>query len=703
MNALDRIKNRKPVAFSPSKSEASLRLQKKVEIRDAGDFEPQHAEVHRICGLPVVQPMSVDELEEFNREHILAAAYRDGFRLFPIQANALHAYQMYDGLFGPIGVGWGKTLLTLMIANHAYKQGIEKMVLFVPPELALSQLIPHDIPDARTKVEISYPIHILAGRNINQRRSLASSGKKGLYIMPYSLLSTKDTHENIEDIAPQLVIGDEAHRLSGRAARARRAMDYVEANHPHCVFVSGTITAKSVMDYYRLIRSALGQNNPLPNAKALAQEWGVVIDAGAVNWSSESDEPQERRGPGSLLPLVSWAQRNFRDQEFSESVEGFRAAYRQRLVTCPGVCASGATEIGTSLVIANRPVPSPPSVEGWDELKRLVNKIEDMWLTPNDDEIDHAIHKWKWLNELSAGFYNQLVWPTIDSLAQRRNISDDEAAEILDKALEHHEAGQEYAKLLRDWIERHAKPMLDTPFLVGADMARNGSKNVPEDLFEAWVYHKNKDFEGRPERDSHAVRVCPYKIFHVADWAEGLGAGGVIWYHHQEIGKWMHEELCNRGMDALHCPAGQNDAIVSKANKNRLVVASITAHGTGKNLQHFQHQAVIQWPRSAKIAEQMLGRLHRNGQKADEIEVFTCSTTEFDHLNFAACLNDALYIHQTTSVRQKMIYAGYDPRPKIFPSAVLRERGAESVKILSVEQRKLMEEKFGGNEKAKGL
>lgn len=158
----------------------------------------------------------------------------------------------------------------------------------------------------------------------------------------------------------------------------------------------------------------------------------------------------------------------------------------------------------------------------------------------------------------------------------------------------------------------------------------------------------------------------------------------------------MTEALVAADIDVLHCPAGKafNSLICDPANAHRLVVASMTAHGTGKNLQHFQHQYFVQWPRSANIAEQTLGRTHRNGQKADELVVVTNSTLFFDHLNKAACINDALYIHQTTGTRQKLIYGTYDPIPKIFPPEVLRERGLQN-RILDTSQRTMMHDKFG--------
>ncbi len=153
----------------------------------------------------------------------------------------------------------------------------------------------------------------------------------------------------------------------------------------------------------------------------------------------------------------------------------------------------------------------------------------------------------------------------------------------------------------------------------------------------------------------------------------------------------------------MHCPAGEsaNKNILDHGNKSKVVIASLDAHGTGKNLQHFQHMCVVQWPRSARTAEQLLGRLHRRGQEADELPVTTCNSLLFDHMNMAACLNDALYIHQSTGDKQKLIYANYDPLPKIFPPAVLYQRGLE-VEKLTAEQEAMLTEKFGGYTKGLG-
>lgn len=694
----------------------------------------QYAEIERIISMPVTGHMTPEEVEAYSRDNVLASAYRGddgsvhtvyrfndrlkrwevetdengkriirpGFRLFPEQAQVVADYEITGGAFSNQAVGRGKTLTCLMVADKAYRKGIDKIVLCIPPQV-LDQLIQTDIRWARTKVPISYPIHVLGGKSSKQRMAIARSGKKGLYVIPYSLLSVRDTDEMLWSIAPGLLLLDEGHNVARRSssARAKRLFGehgYITKNPAtEVVVLSGTITGKSVMDYWHLIKYALKEHNPLPNSAYLANEWGSIIDAQAAG-----DAAVSTSCAGPMLPLVRWARQWFPEEELDESVAGFRRAYKCRLNSTVGVVSSGDNELGTSLILKNTPVEGYEESAGWEELARLMDQVEIAYLTPNGDQIDHAIHTWKWLNELTAGFYNELTWPTPEQYAHRKGISLSEAEELLAKAQVHHAEGQEYHKMLRRFLagEYPQKPQsgLDTPMLVGSDMLRNKDKNVPPDMYEQWRIWQSLDFEGRPNRDRRAVRVCDYKIRAAVEWAKAQdGHGCLIWVHHKEVGQWICEMLESEGLGdrTLHCPAGEtgNRNILDPNNADKIVVASISAHGTGKNLQHFSRQLFVQWPRDARQAEQTIGRTHRSGQKADELIVNLCLTTSFDELNFAACLNDSLYIQQTTGNQQKLIYASYDPQPKVFPSAVLIERGLQARRLSAAEQR-LLEERF---------
>jgi len=673
------------------KGKEDLHLQLKANIKPS----PERNEIKRICDLPLMFGLESREFEDFNKRVVLADQFEMGWRLFPIQADALDFYLKFGGLFGPIAVGWGKTLICLKIAHFAYQKGIEKILLLIPPQ-AYYQLTKHDIPFYRTKTTLAVPFNLMGKLNRERRKILAKSNRPGCYIFPYSLLSTVDAIDNLNEINPGLIICDEVHLVKNRkAVRTKRLFNFIHEHKPEVVGVSGTITSKGLEDYWHVIRACLHELAPVPLTAMIARDWAGIINANAVFLETKQLKP--------MLPLLSWARRFFPEEEYYENTTGIRKAFQKRLVTAPGVVATSDEEIGTSLVLENKRVKDYKNSENWDLLSELISNVQDDYITPAGDEIDHAIHTFKWLYELSSGFYNNLVWPDPEIYAKRKKISTREATRNIALAKEHHAASQEYTKELRNFLIVGAKPGYDSPLLVGLEIARNGAKNVGQKLARLWEIVKSMEFEGMPIRDSVQIRVCPYKRDDAVSWAMDLkkkfkNKGGIIWIYHQEMGRWIHEGLLEAGIDdALYCEAGavHNASILAPENGKRILVASWPAHGESKNLQHFQHVYFAQWPRNAKGAEQILGRVHRNGQEADELVIRTNNTLHFDDIVLAACLSDALYIQQTTSIRQKLIYATWNPMPKIYSPEFLRERGMEN-RPLTLQQKRDLRERFGG-------
>jgi hypothetical protein len=212
---------------------------------------------------------------------------------------------------------------------------------------------------------------------------------------------------------------------------------------------------------------------------------------------------------------------------------------------------------------------------------------------------------------------------------------------------------------------------------------------------------KDGDFDGRIDRDGRAVRVCGFKIEECARYIQQLKEehkreGALIWYHNQEMGRWICEEMEKRGVDFLHCPAGaqHNRSILDPKNSKKVIAASMRAHGTGKNLQAFGLEYYLQWPRDAVMAEQSLGRIHRNGQLRDSVKAVLCLTTEFDRVTFSATLNDSCYIHQSTGNAQRLIYADYSFKPEIVPYTVMQEWGTQTTR-LDTEAQGILSGKFG--------
>lgn len=699
-----------------------LRGLSKIEAAEQSQDPNGYAEIRRIINLPIVKPLTDAEIESFSRSVVDAQYFEQGFRMRREQAEALLGFDEHGGVFGNLRVGSGKTAIGLMIADRAFRRGTKKILLLVPSPV-YDQLIRADVPFWRPRVNLLVPIHGLAGKSVEKRLELAQSGYHGLYVLTYRLLSAKNTDAVLEAISPELVIADECHNLKNRhSTMGKRIVRLYEKKAPKLCAFSGTITSKRIRDYHHIAKMALGNNCPLPLATSMADDWGLVLDSDA-----EIPTTDELK---LVTPLVEWAREKQRDGSLSRIpdaekpvgflTDGIRRSYRLRMVSAPGVVATSQDELGVSLTIANRPAPTTWTVHhglegseqapfpGYDRVESLLKSLDPKtgtWLTPNGDEIDYAIHLFKWRYEISSGFYHKLTWPDPEDYAKRRGISLQDAKDALNLSREHHAAQQPYHKELRKFLESESRPGLDSPFLVGSDMARNGALNVPAKLHELWGAMKALETAaklvgfGLVERDSEAVRLCEYKIAACVEWAKALeGKGALIWVYHVEIGKWATEALRAAGIEAVHCPAGDtyNRLLLQPGIEKNVVVASMSAHGTGKNLQAFQENYFLQWPRHATLAEQTIGRTHRPGQTADELVIHTNNTTGFDHQNFYACLVDAMYVSQTNEP-QKVIYAGYDPLPVRYPSSFLAERGFEN-QVLSKKAEQEMNDKFGGGE-----
>ena len=641
------------------------------EAAEERELDPVHSELdqeewNRILSLPIREPAVDKDIDPFSYKEVDAVAYDNGFRLRLKQVDAIREYDNIGSALVQASVGSGKSLVCTMMAVRALRKGMKRALILVPAQV-YQQLMVIDLPRMRSWAPVSFPFVGLGGGTGERRKTLiASAREKTVFVLPYSLLSRGDPRALLASINPDIVIADEAHYLKARdSARTKRFLDHMKA-HPHCKFVamSGTLTSKSLADYHHLAVLALRERAPMPKGATQGAIWASMLDA-----TSQATAEKAK----VLQPLRIWA-REHRGIDTPYTVDGFREAYRARLESAPGcVLTRRPDDLETSLIFETIETELPPDSKLHEHFKNL----EGLWLSPTGDEIAHAIHLYKWRYELTAGFYYALVWP------EARN---DAHQKLIDRAKEHHVALQDYHKDLRAFLSTTSIHHLDTPMLVGAGIAR-GEKRIPAQLAMLWHRAKNLEFEGMPKRQQSPVRVDDYKIRLARDWA-ATAKSGIIWVHHQEMLDW----LCDEIPGIIPARAGTTE-LLKPENKNSLFVASMGAHGTGKNLQHFQNQLFLQWPRPANEAEQVLGRLHRPGQEADEITAHIAMGIEFDHQLFCATLSDALYIYLTTGAEQKLLYGTYAKPPKIYEPRLLDKLGFQG-DLKKVDVNKL-KEKFG--------
>lgn len=550
----------------------------------------------RVAALPRISP-TVD-VEAVSLRYLTPAGLAAGVRLRPAQARALEALRLYRGLLGPIGTGHGKSLITLL-APVAF--GAKRPLLLIP---------------ANMRVPLT-----------NERQKFSEHWRlaENLTVLSYSMLSVESGANALENLAPDLIIADEAHNLRHlTSARSKRLIRYFQA-HPETRFaaLSGTLTARSVKDYAHLAELALREGSPLPLERFDLEGWSRILDS-----------DQEPQGPTDYLLyqalLPEWRNLN------AERRAVARKRFSERLNVTPGVVATSDASVGASLLFEEIDVPPCDITRG------ALKELEKTWTRPDGEELPDAMSTARVGKQLSIGFYYKWAWPggqpDLDWLTARNR----------------------WAAWVR-FILLQGRADLDSPLRVRKALEA-GRLVDPRGraLLEAWAAQEHK-----PEPDVEPVWLSDVVIRRAVQWAVQRledGVGGIVWYHERAVGERLAAyglPLYDAGRDA---PVAWDEAPV--------FAASITAHGTGKNLQPWAHNLILSWPASGSTAEQLISRTHRAGQKADEVYIDYIAHTRYLKFALFQSQRDARYIEASLNTPQRICYGSWVNGPVLEPDEI---------------------------------
>ena len=293
----------------------------------------------------------------------LTAAYRTPTgtqNLRPIQAQALCELHDTGGLFGPIRVGAGKTLISLL----------------APVVL-----------EARSPV-LLVPAHLIE-KTEREARLLAQHWQipSFLRIVSYQMLGRVQGNDILDRYSPDLLICDEAHRLKNRkAAVTRRVLRYLKS-HPEtrlCA-MSGTVTKRSLQDFAHILEYTHREATPLPRTHNELEAWSSVVD--------EKPGSLQRYQPGALLQLAGPADRH------ADPYTVARRAVRRRIVETPGCVATTAGVHDSSLSLTG--ILIPPDTVTIEHF----TKLRDLWETPDGWPMADGMSVWRHARELALGFF----------------------------------------------------------------------------------------------------------------------------------------------------------------------------------------------------------------------------------------------------------------------------------------------------------
>jgi len=488
--------------------------------------------------------------------------------LRPIQSAALAELRYLGGLFAPLALGDGKTLVGLLAATVLGKQ----RPLYLTDASLVKQV---------TKEAARFGVHFVVVEPA---------------VRSYEMLShPRHADTVLREVAPDLVVLDEGHRVcpapGTRSARRDRMVRFLSA-HPHIavVVLSGTILQKPLAAYAWAMCRALGEWSPVPNDATVLLHWGQCADIGAA--PSDLDVAWIR-------PLI----KSFGEPDDGGGVrdktrrrqQKARSALLRRVRTAPGVVIGQPIMCNATLLVRLRRPPVPEVVR---------KAIEDVraGVRPDGEAVLDEAEGTRLEGQLAQGFHYYIDWarrggPDEEWIGARRAWAGIVARELTEKAREGYDSAALVETTIQGQIERH------------------GARGYIERAFEAWKAVRDRKWD---EKLQSTMWLDPYLARWAATQARAMGVPTIIWYEYVE----MEEALRAEGIDVCY-------TIPDKAPK-RPIALSRRAFGQGAHLADWCWNillGVAGGDTAFAVTWQLFGRTHRPGQEADLVGFDICVHT----------------------------------------------------------------------------
>lgn len=552
-------------------------------------------------------------------------------KFLPIQAWALYEMSVASGLVGSIPVGAGKTLLNIL---GALALGEDLTLLLVPPALVEQLALDYQLIAQHFKVP-GIIFHLSGNRDA---RTLVQ-GMPVLHVLPYSLLQGKNNSNWIESLKPKAIICDEVDALKDLgAARTKRLVRYFtgtetmtqeqRAARSRTKFAcwTGSISDSTIEEYAHLSAFALKINSPLPLDQNTVLEWGRCLNA------------VPNPAPAGALTILC------------NPGEEVRSAYRRRISETLGFIVTGTSNVkitGGETYVRNQ-IVEREILEIPDIVKLALDKVRNFERPDTldgakyDEEIVEAMEQARYAQQIATGMFYKWIFPR------------GEADSLIDEWF----AARKFFRKEQRYKLIESEEYLDSPGLLEdaakrywGDLPKENAEGVPLPLWKSEAWPRWRDVMDKVQPKTKAVRLHDFLVRDAIEWASTHK--GIVWYNMVEFAHWMGQ------LSGLPVHEGGPDAgqRLRLETGDRSIIASIKSHGRGRNgLQYlFNDQLVAQTPASARIYEQLLGRLHRQGQKEALVRTYIYLQTPEVAKSFEQALLRAEYVKQTMGQDQKVL------------------------------------------------
>ena len=297
-------------------------------------------------------------------------------------------------------------------------------------------------------------------------------------------------------------------------------------------------------------------------------------------------------------------------EAFGGTIQQARTAYGKILKGTPGVIAADSVDVSASLTI---------EVSKWQipKIDEQIRKLNGKWELPDGTEISEAADFWRHSRELANGFYYRWAEEPPAEWREKRRLFNARVREVL----------------------RHSRKYT-APAQVVEALREDGDRIVLE-----WFAAKDS-FQPKTE----AVWFHEHLLRSIAC----LSGSCLVWYEHKAVGEKLREQgLPTFGAQGKEITTGKH--IYDYAGISAAV--SVNAMCEGFNLQRWSKNIVLNCTPTGTVWEQLIGRTHRSGQEADNVEVELITTTDVQRKDFRQARRDAEYIQATTGQAQKLTVA----------------------------------------------
>lgn len=627
-----------------------------AKLRAAGALPPQQEapadfpvrDLERIVALPKREPVDCElrERRYSPKAQALIEVMTERFSLGPrpnckckeigypcittlnaMQAWALREMPKIGGGIAMADVGSGKTLISILMPL-AFSD-CREAVIFIEP----GQKQQYRLTYLRLREHFRVPSIRFHDENINIDGSIVV-GAPVLRVVTYARLSRGGATDLLGDkIQPDLVLCDEAHRVSHRSStQTTRLTKYLgEYDTTRFCAWSGTLVKKSIRDQAHLLGHALGYGSPMPTDDDEVEAWAMTFDP--------STRPDVVTTVARRLYLT-FAGREPPDNPVFHGVaqKRLREGYQKRLVSTPGIISTKGSSIGASLYFRERSAPKIPA-----NVHEALTEVRNKWVRPDGEELVEKVEQFRCASEIAAGFYYKWVYPH---------------GEPAEQILRWFYARKAWNKELRDKL-KSAEVHMDSPMLCynAAKRAWSDPPYVGElPIWRSETWPTWSDIKDSVYHESKAVWLDEFLAADAAEWAKTHR--GVVWYLSDTFGRKIAE------LAGLPCHGGgpDSEAKLLSEKGDRSVVCSIKAHGSGRDgLQRlFNEQLFAQIPSGGAVIQQVAGRLHRPGQEADEVITYVYQHVAENVEALHKAKRDAEFIEATTGNRQKLNMADFE-------------------------------------------